>query len=252
MGGQIGQMRKGKDREESRELILVPSLSLDSRKRPTVSIDTSLEAHISRIQSTFEKASTPLSSLRHPTKPNLRAIDSYQVLPDRDTWSTSYQILKFVDWPGRTSQKDGKPLVDERITNGLFRPVMDSNGEQRMSLYLPSADGFEGEEMDDGKSKERKEDEMAARFSKRRRTGKFPKAKTQEEMNGELEGVEDEEEKIKLEEKEGQRVSLELKQMIRKKRRFEKRRLLPLFVLFYFLLLLTMNFPTSILPFYFC
>lgn len=195
-----------------------------SRKRPTVQIDTSREGHISRIESTFSKASTPLSKLKHSTKSHLKAIDSYEVLPDRDTWSTQYQILKFSDWPGKVTKPtnvngneesqrgqnptsgEGKAIKDERIDLALFRPVMDLHGEQRISLYLPAhepvvrignengeASGEDDELIEnvEGESREEKENrlekEISRRFNKRRRSGKFPIPKSREEFNRELE-----------------------------------------------------------------
>ncbi|KDN37654.1 hypothetical protein K437DRAFT_259709 [Tilletiaria anomala UBC 951] len=105
-------------------------------KRPRkLSIDTSREAQIDRINRTFAKIKTqPLSELKHPTKGNLRAVQSWDLLPDAETWSTNFQIVRFQDWPGRV--KDGKPIADPRVSSALLRPVHTDLNEQRISFYL--------------------------------------------------------------------------------------------------------------------
>lgn len=65
-------------------------------------VDVSHEAQIRAVESSFEaaNASTSLSSFRHPTKPSVRAVETYEVLPDWDTWANAYDLFKFSERPG--------------------------------------------------------------------------------------------------------------------------------------------------------
>jgi RNA polymerase II-associated factor 1 len=65
-------------------------------------IDTSREGQLERINSSFAIAHKPLSSLRHPTKPGLTAVEEHQLLPDPETWATRYDVFRFGDAAGRT------------------------------------------------------------------------------------------------------------------------------------------------------
>ena len=64
-------------------------LSAEQRKQRGVDakhaapqLDTSRPAQIERIEQGFAAANTPLSSLSHPSKPGVHAVDAYEVLPD--------------------------------------------------------------------------------------------------------------------------------------------------------------------------
>ncbi len=116
-------------------------------------IDTSTDAMVERIKATFDKVQKqPLSSLRHPTKPHLRAIRSWEVLPDAETWATNFHIVRFQDWPGRS--KNGQAVSDPRIAASVIRP--DPPGvEPRLSFYLvtpPDADALTAEAVDAAES----------------------------------------------------------------------------------------------------
>ena len=64
-------------------------------------IDVSRPAQLARIEATFEAANRPLAELRHPTKPGLRAVEAFDVLPDNETWATEFAVFRFADPPGR-------------------------------------------------------------------------------------------------------------------------------------------------------
>lgn len=64
-------------------------------------IDSSREAQLARIRQTFDVANQPIASIRHPTKPGLRAVDAFSLLPDPDTWATRFDVFRFGDIPGR-------------------------------------------------------------------------------------------------------------------------------------------------------
>lgn len=152
-------------------------------KHATPQLDTSRPAQIERIEQGFAAANTPLSSLSHPSKPGVHAVDAYEVLPDPETWATSFQIIRFAGVLGRSAK--GEPALDPRMGAALLRPVTDPlTGQQRVSLYLTCADTLPpyapGEEEAppsddwDEATQQQREDLGAARFRKRRRLGVFP------------------------------------------------------------------------------
>ncbi|MCO5555818.1 hypothetical protein L7F22_009363 [Adiantum nelumboides] len=85
----------------------------DLNDRSNEKIDSSREGQLTRIEESFRVANQSLASLRHPTKSGLRAVDSFSLLPDPDTWATQYNVFRFGDPPGRLS--DNKPIDDPRL-----------------------------------------------------------------------------------------------------------------------------------------
>ena len=44
--------------------------------------------------------SSVLSELRHPTKPDLTAVEAFEILPDADIWANAYDLFRFSERPG--------------------------------------------------------------------------------------------------------------------------------------------------------
>ena len=65
-------------------------------------VDISREAQLASIENSFaaSRNAEQLSSLRHPTKPRLRAVSTYEVLPDSDVWANAYDLFRFSERPG--------------------------------------------------------------------------------------------------------------------------------------------------------
>ncbi len=65
-------------------------------------MDVSREAQLASIENSFGAArgADELSVLRHPTKPRLRAVATYEVLPDADVWANAYDLFRFSERPG--------------------------------------------------------------------------------------------------------------------------------------------------------
>ena len=65
-------------------------------------VDVSRDAQLASIDSSFgaARAADSLSTLRHPTKPRLRAVATYEVLPDADVWANAYDLFRFSERPG--------------------------------------------------------------------------------------------------------------------------------------------------------
>lgn len=144
------------------------------KPKVTERIDVSREAQLSKIEKSFKDAQKPLHTLAHPHKRGVKAVQVFDFLPDPETWATNYQVVRFIDHPGRIV--NGVPQVDPRLDVGLFRPVNAADGEQRVSYYLPA-----GEEISEDPEapmtlidNREVEENNARRLRKRRRTGKFP------------------------------------------------------------------------------
>ena len=65
-------------------------------------VDVSRDAQLASIDSSFgaARAADSLDTLRHPTKPRLRAVATYEVLPDADVWANAYDLFRFSERPG--------------------------------------------------------------------------------------------------------------------------------------------------------
>jgi RNA polymerase II-associated factor 1 len=67
-----------------------------------VAIDVSRAAQIRDIETSFPSPDEPfdLASLKHPSKPGITAVESYDILPDSEIWANAYDLFKFSERPG--------------------------------------------------------------------------------------------------------------------------------------------------------
>jgi RNA polymerase II-associated factor 1 len=74
-------------------------------------VDVSRDAQLASIDSSFgaARASDDLNALRHPTKPRLRAVATYEVLPDADVWANAYDLFRFSERPGERGPEVRSP-----------------------------------------------------------------------------------------------------------------------------------------------
>ena len=64
-------------------------------------IDVSRDAQLRDIEVSFAAVeSSDLASLRHPTKPELTAVEVFDILPDADIWANAYDLFRFSERPG--------------------------------------------------------------------------------------------------------------------------------------------------------
>lgn len=65
-------------------------------------IDVSREAQLRDIEASFAACNEKflLDELRHPNKPNVTAVESYEILPDSDIWANQYDLFRFAERPG--------------------------------------------------------------------------------------------------------------------------------------------------------
>ncbi|KAA1082539.1 hypothetical protein PGT21_006372 [Puccinia graminis f. sp. tritici] len=94
------------------------------------------------IHSTFEViANKPIQSLKHPTKPNLKAVEAFELLPNESTWANTYDFFRFQENPtDRTDQSSSKSnTLDERLEHAILRPVEIKAGGPRLAYFLPES-----------------------------------------------------------------------------------------------------------------
>lgn len=142
----------------------------DLNDRSNEKIDSSREGQLARIEESFRVANQSLASVRHPTKPGLRAVDSFSLLPDPDTWATQYNVFRFGDPPGRLN--DNKPIEDPRLETAILRPHSDLVNQPIYSLFLihaadrieeEEADGEDGDLFDEDEDKPKKKKKLVER-----------------------------------------------------------------------------------------
>ena len=65
-------------------------------------IDVSVPAQIRDIEATFPRTldEIDLSTLRHPNKPNVTAVESFEIFPDAEIWANEYDLFRFSERPG--------------------------------------------------------------------------------------------------------------------------------------------------------
>lgn len=64
-------------------------------------MDVSRSAQIRDIEASFNATeSSALSTLKHPNKPGVTAVDSYDIFPDAEIWANAYDLFRFSERPG--------------------------------------------------------------------------------------------------------------------------------------------------------
>lgn len=66
------------------------------------SVDISRPAQIRDIEAAFDACATnfDLNALKHPIKPNVTAVESYEIFPNVEIWANTYDLFKFSERPG--------------------------------------------------------------------------------------------------------------------------------------------------------
>ncbi|PLW27588.1 hypothetical protein PCANC_19882 [Puccinia coronata f. sp. avenae] len=97
---------------------------------------------LAEIHSTFEVvANAPIPTLKHPTKPNMKAVDAFELLPNELTWANTYDFYRFqenpTDRPDQSSSMSNLP--DDRLEHAILRPVPGDVGGPRLAYFLPES-----------------------------------------------------------------------------------------------------------------
>ncbi len=79
-------------------------------------MDVSHAGQIKDIEASFRVSGEKfdLSSLKHPNKPNVAAVESYEVLPDIEIWANEYDLFRFSQRPGERPA-DVSPITLELV-----------------------------------------------------------------------------------------------------------------------------------------
>lgn len=74
------------------------------RKSLPQHIDVSRSAQLRDIEASFsacnDAAQFELSTLRHPNKHGVTAVESFEIFPDADIWANAYDLFRFSERPG--------------------------------------------------------------------------------------------------------------------------------------------------------
>lgn len=79
----------------------VYSRARSSKQNQDHTIDISRDAQVRDIDASFAAvANSDLASLRHPTKPELTAVEEFEIFPDAEIWANAYDLFRFSERPG--------------------------------------------------------------------------------------------------------------------------------------------------------
>ncbi|KXS18655.1 hypothetical protein M427DRAFT_29557 [Gonapodya prolifera JEL478] len=97
---------------------------------------------LSRLQTTVERSfdsvkNTDLSRLRHPTKPELRAVEAYPLVPDFENWAGYFVSCVYQDGDPLGAARMKSDMDDVRRETALLRPTGEA-GSITQALYLPN------------------------------------------------------------------------------------------------------------------
>ncbi|KAF5336720.1 hypothetical protein D9758_015083 [Tetrapyrgos nigripes] len=100
-------------------------------------VDISRPAQIRDIEASFvaNNDDFDLSVLQHPNKPNVTAVESYEILPDVDIWANQYDLFRFSEKPGERAVD----VDDPRLDGAILRP-MKSEHDSFLAYYLTKED----------------------------------------------------------------------------------------------------------------
>ncbi|KAI0642319.1 RNA polymerase II-associated [Trametes meyenii] len=120
----------------SREGSSRTALSQDLKQNKDSLIDISRDAQLRDIDASFAAIeNSGLASLRHPTKPDLTAVEEFEIFPDAEIWANAYDLFRFSERPG-----DRPPEVDDpRLDCAVLRP-MEADGDHFLAYYLTKED----------------------------------------------------------------------------------------------------------------
>ncbi|GJJ72336.1 RNA polymerase II-associated factor 1 [Entomortierella parvispora] len=116
-------------------------------RRNKMVVDNSREGQIAAIEKTFNRFLSEddfLAGLKHPTKPDLKAVESLQVFPDFSIWGNAYTLVTFDVDPEMSNDREaqtpeqGSSKKAQRSSNALIKPMHDANDpETWLGYYLP-------------------------------------------------------------------------------------------------------------------
>ncbi|KIK61655.1 hypothetical protein GYMLUDRAFT_58718 [Collybiopsis luxurians FD-317 M1] len=130
--GQVAWLRKTEYTSDR-----VQKLTSETKHVSLPPIDVSREAQLRDIEASFAACNDSfiLEELRHPNKPNVTAVESYEILPDSDIWANQYDLFRFAERPGERPVE----VEDPRLDCAILRP-MKSEHDSFLAYYLTEQD----------------------------------------------------------------------------------------------------------------
>nr|XP_031859927.1 uncharacterized protein CI109_004534 [Kwoniella shandongensis]KAA5526999.1 hypothetical protein CI109_004534 [Kwoniella shandongensis] len=111
-----------------------------AESRAEAVVDASEAAQLMAIDKSFSDIhAQEAKDIRHPDskKKALRVVESYDILPDDDSWPNSYMIIRFPERPtAATALNPAAGASSPRLAKAIMRPVVDDE-QQMMEFYLP-------------------------------------------------------------------------------------------------------------------
>ncbi|PSR76304.1 hypothetical protein PHLCEN_2v8536 [Hermanssonia centrifuga] len=120
----------------SREGVSRSSHAAEPKMHIDEPVDVSHSAQLRDIEASFNATDNfDISTIKHPNKPNVTAVESYEIFPDADVWANAYDLFRFSERPG------DRPLdaEDPRLDCAILRP-MESDGDHFLAYYLTKED----------------------------------------------------------------------------------------------------------------
>nr|GAT56828.1 predicted protein [Mycena chlorophos] len=113
------------------------STNAPEHKTVVANIDVSRDAQLRDIEASFAACNDDfvLEDLRHPNKPNVHAVESYEILPDNEIWPNQYDLFRFSERPG--DRPAGQE--DPRLDCAILRP-MKTEHDSWLAYYLTEDD----------------------------------------------------------------------------------------------------------------
>lgn len=89
-------------------------------------MDVSRAAQLRDIEASFVACNDnfSLETLKHPNKPKVTAVESYEVLPDADIWANQYDLFRFSERPGEKALEvcgNFASILDQSTQSMSFR-----------------------------------------------------------------------------------------------------------------------------------
>lgn len=95
-------------------------------------------SQIAAINKTFDEVNKPRH--QHPTKKGVTAVTEYSLLPDYENWMHPFALVVFDGDPLPQNEKDDPNTL---MSQALIRGMMDEEGEQFVTYFLPTKETLE-------------------------------------------------------------------------------------------------------------
>ncbi|WVR00044.1 hypothetical protein IAU59_007186 [Kwoniella sp. CBS 9459] len=110
-------------------------------------IDASEAAQIMAIEKTFfELQEQDPKAIKHPNKrkKHLTVVESYDILPDIDSWPNSYALVRFPERPSAaTAVNPAAGASSPRLAKSVMRPIREEDDTQMIEFYLPKEEDID-------------------------------------------------------------------------------------------------------------